>query len=89
MKPKTFAELEEASEVKVEDLKATLADYAQNGWSINPRVVIDLLKQVVLTKKDSGILFSLANEGFEVQNAKGKSQAAREYWKVATFIQGS
>jgi len=41
----TFRELEEKSDLSVEELKAILEEYAESGQSISSRVVIILIRR--------------------------------------------
>ncbi len=83
----TFRNLEKnIGKASVRDLKDTLEDYAVDGASINPHVVIKLIKHLEPGSNDRKTLLLSAEKGFREQNRRNESKAADEYEQVIRYL---
>ena len=62
-KPETFADLERAHKVTVQNLKIILREYANSGLAISGRAVNSLIDRVKFTKQDLRELILIAERG--------------------------
>jgi hypothetical protein len=82
-KPAPFDELEQNETVSAAELIATLRSYVEGGWSINPSVVIALIRRANPTNIERQTIRELSMRGAEAQTARHETKAAREYRTVA------
>ena len=89
---KTFAELEQATEVAGTELLESFRDYAEGGWAVLGRVVNGIVDRAsALTKEDLQECLRLADVGAETQlrvcdKQKTKEKESDEYRQVANHV---
>lgn len=87
LKAKTFAQLEKAEIVTIEELQTSLEEYAAGGWAIFPRVVKEIVDRVNPSAEELDLLIRSASKGFDNQTTRRKIKAAGEYQDLLYYLQ--
>lgn len=85
----SFAELEQKSVVSIEELKATLKDYAEWWRAISSRVVISIINRMKLNTQDKRELIEIAKKWMEVHQKMEEPVEEEKYKKVYIYLLSS
>lgn len=88
MKVKTFAELEKAEIVTLEELQTSLEDYAAGGWAISSQVVKKLVDKVDPSVEEMDVLIRSASKGLDIQTKRREIREVGEYQDLLYYLQG-
>ena len=88
MKAKTFAELEKAEIVTLEELQTSLEDYAAGGWAILSQVVKKLVDKMDPSFEEMDILIRSASKGLDIQTKRRAIREVGEYQDLLYYLQG-